>query len=215
MKFHVRSFRRGLPILKASGAWDELCDALGTITIEQIEHLRLQRQAQSENKAGIQTGLNKLISNQLAGERGWTPEVAVFKADNGSKKGLWTMDFAKLFENEMRVGVEVTFNHAEAIPWTILRPTLAHEAEGVEPGARIHVGVIIIGTDNLKGNSKDGLRMDSAVGTYERLLTLLPKMRAVVPCPFVIIGLDWENGGLTDDVKELSLHRSDSQLNFE
>ena len=122
------------------------------------------------------------------------------------------MDFAKPFREGIRVGMEVTFNHGEAIPWTLIRPTLAHESEGVLPKARIDVGVIISGSDHLKGTRKEGLRMDSAVGTYERLRTLLPKMRAVLPAPLVVYGLDWAEGGLSGAPEEISLHTSQSGL---
>lgn len=212
VRFHVRSFRRGLPILRAAGAYEEIEQALASITTEEVEARRDELQATSKQKVGIQRGLNEIIKRKLADERDWAAEVAVFPADPGSRKGVWTMDFVKSFEHDIRVGLEVTFNHAEAIPWTILRPTLAHEADQVLSDARIHVGVIVIGTDHLKGNRTEGLRMDSAVGTFERLMTVLPKMRSVVPTPFVVFALDWDDGGLESEPQEVDLHRSDSGL---
>lgn len=159
-------------------------------------------------KAGIQTGLNRLLREHLVLD-GWSAEVPVFEADSETDKGVWTMDFAKHYQRAfIRVGLEVTFNHGEALTWTPLRLALAHEAENVHPDARINVGCIIIGTDDLKGNRRDGLRMDSAVGTFERLLTLLPKMRPVLPAPLVIFGLDWADGGLVSTPFEVDLHTS-------
>lgn len=220
MQFHVASYRQGIQILRASGALDELAKALGSITLEEIDRRRSERQERANTraaaeggkprKAGIQDGTNRLIEELLA-KHGWDAQVKIFAMDLGAKKGLWTMDFAKTFKEEIRVGVEVTFNHAEAMPWTLVRPTLAHEAEGVLEGARIHVGVIILPTDQMKGKGET-LRMDSAVGTYERLRTLLPKMRSVLPAPLVIIGLDWMDGEWDGTSKELRLHSSLSGL---
>lgn len=212
MRFHVRSFRRGLPILKASGAYEELVETISGIQVSEIQARREELQRSSKQTVGIQRGLNEALRRELSERRGWEEEVAVFPPDPGSKKGVWTIDFIKSFEEGIRVGLEVTFNHAEAIPWTILRPTLAHEADHVLPRARIHLGVIVIGTDNLKGNRLEGFRMDSAVGTFERLMTVLPKMRSVVPTPFVVFALDWADGGLASQPKEVDLHRSDSGL---
>jgi hypothetical protein len=221
MQFRVSSFRNGIQILRASGAFDELVGVLTRITLEEVSRLRessqgrydARAQERGPRKAGIQNGLNKLLKARLQ-EAGWTPEVAVFEKDPAARKGMWTMDFVKAFREGIAVGLEVTFNHAEALPWTLIRPTLAHESETALPAARIHVGVVVIGTDHLKGNSSEGFRMDSAVGTYERLRTLLPKMRAVLPAPLVILGLDWKDGGLTGVVEEISMHTSMSGLGF-
>lgn len=220
MRFQVASYRNGIQILRASGALDELASVLGGIHRSQVDERRNARQARSDEraakdggrprKAGIQDGMNAILDERLAAA-GWESQVKIFSLDVGAKKGIWTMDFAKSFKEGIRVGVEVTFNHAEAMPWTLVRPTLAHEAEGVLEGARIHVGVIIIPTDQMKGKGKD-LRMDGAVGTYERLRTLLPKMRSVLPAPLVIIGLDWDDGAWDGSSKELRLHTSLSDL---
>jgi hypothetical protein len=80
--------------------------------------------------------------------------------------------------------------------------------------SRIDVGCIIIGTDDLKGNRKEGLRMDSAVGTYERLITVIPKMRSVLPGPLVIFGLDWADGGQVGGINELSLHSATPKIRY-
>jgi hypothetical protein len=62
-----------------------------------------------------------------------------------------------------RIGVEVSFNHAEAIPWTFTRLNLAGESDRVLPEHQIDVGVAFFATETLKRWS----RMDSAVGTFE------------------------------------------------
>jgi hypothetical protein len=219
MQFKAASYRNGIQILRASGGFDELSTVLTSITTEEVTKLRSSSQERYDSrasergprKAGIQNGLNKLLKSKLS-KAGWIAEVPVFERDEGARKGMWTIDFVKSFKEGITAGLEVTFNHAEALPWTIIRPTLAHESEAALPAARIHVGVIVIGTDHLKGNSTDGFRMDSAVGTYERLRTLLPKMRAVLPAPLVIAGLDWKDGGLIGNVEEISMHTVHSGL---
>lgn len=206
MKFHVTSYRNGYRVLDSTPALREISKALASITLAEVDKMRRERQKKQKAKAGIQDGLNKIIHSRLTGNK-WDSFVPVFRADEATKKGLWTMDFAKRYDESFAVGLEVTFNHAEALTWTPIRLTLAHEAEHVLPKARIDVGCIIIGTDDLKGKG-NAKRMDSAVGTYERLVTVLPKMRAVLPAPLVIFGLDWSDGGHAGTVKELDLHSS-------
>lgn len=218
MQYHVRSYRNGYQILQYSPAYREIGHVLEQIELGEIQRRRAElqesyaksaaRKGSTPRKAGIQTGLNALLRERLT-VQGWQTEVPVFDADSETEKGVWTMDFWKSFPAAATtVGLEVTFNHGEALTWTPLRLALAHEAEGVRKGARINVGCIIIGTDDLKGSRRTGLRMDSAVGTFERLLTLLPKMRSVLPAPLVLFGLDWKEGGLAGRPAEVDLHTS-------
>ena len=90
--------------------------------------------------------------------------------DEGLRK--WKMDFIK-----DRIGVEVSFNHAEAIPWTFTRLNIAGESREVEPSHRIDVGVAFFATTSLKSWG----RMDSAVGTYDIACAWLEKMRPIMP----------------------------------
>lgn len=222
MRHRVVSYRNGLRVLHTSEALDEISDALASITLDEVEARRSARQTSADaaaaitgktpRKAGIQDGLNNLIKERLL-ERGWSAATKVFEMEEETRKGVWVMDFSKRYVDDgATVGLEVTFNHGEALAWTPMRLTLAHEAEGVLEGARIDVGVIVIGTDGLKGSAKTGLRMDSAVGTFERLLTLLPKMRAVLPAPLVIFGLEWADGGRVLPYQQLGLHGARASL---
>jgi|GEM_PF-1730633 len=220
MKFHVSSYRHGFELLRTTGsAADELLSAVTTLSTASIDRLRLDRQSQVNAKAaasggkatrtGVQGSLNAELHRLLTSEdRGWQPQVPLFKADVGTGKGYWTMDFRKEFDSGVGVGVEVTFNHAEALPWTLIRPTLAYQSDDVLDGSRIEVGVIVIGTDHLKGSrsTPGGLRVDSAVGTYERLLALLPRMKWVVQVPLTVIGLDWADGEMVGSPTPVNLH---------
>jgi restriction endonuclease BglII len=220
MQFHVSSYRHGFELLKTAGsAADELLSAVTTLSTVEIERLRVERQTQVRanaaasggraSRTGVQGSLNAELNRLLTSDNwAWQPQVPLFKADVGTGKGYWTMDFRKEFDTGEGVGVEVTFNHAEALPWTLIRPTLAYQSDDVLEGSRIEVGVIIIGTDHLKGSrtTPGGLRVDSAVGTYERLLALLPRMKWVVQVPLTIIGLDWADGEMVGSPTPVSLH---------
>jgi hypothetical protein len=219
VQFHVASYRGGYVALRGAEAFGELVGVLASLDLPEVESRRARRQAELDARgngrrtAGIQSGLNDLIKDRLTdGSLHWRSQVPVFSPDRGSAKGFWTMDFHKRFPSQRNgVGIEVTFNHAEALAWTLIRPTLAHEASTVIPESRIDVGAIIIGTDDLKGPRRNR-RMDSAVGTYERLRTLLPKMKWVLPVPLVIFGLDWAEGSQVGSVEEIDLHEDASGL---
>jgi hypothetical protein len=90
------------------------------------------------------------------------------------------MDFIK-----DRIGVEVSFNHAEAVPWTFTRLNIAGESEKVIPEHRIDVGVAFFATETLKRWA----RMDSAVGTFELARAWLEMMRPIMPIPVLVVGL--------------------------
>lgn len=169
----------------------------------------------------MQPILNIMIREELL-SRNWQREVPVFSSDRGTGKGLWTMDFRKEFKNypDERVGIEVMFNHGEAMVWTMSRLDLANEAQNVNEGSRIDVGVVIVASDALKSYTirkvRDGkevqisgsprdYKIDSAVGTYERLRTIIPKVRNFVKVPLLICTLYPEEGGLFEDLELITL----------
>jgi hypothetical protein len=217
MQFHVSSYRHGFELLSAAGATEEIESALASLTLEHIDTQRgtMQRSRDESaaggkgRKAGVQIALNAEIDRLMTHpDRAWRAQAPLYRADAGLKKGHWTMDFHKLFPDDLGIGIEVTFNHAEAMAWTLIRPALAYQSEDVLPESRIEAAAIVIGTDHLKGTRKGGgsLRMDSAVGTYERLLALLPRLKWVVPVPLAIFGLDWADGAMVGKPLKISLH---------
>jgi len=216
MKFRVSSYRSGFEVMKDAGAFEELASAIESISVEQVAGLRAERQAGYDRraapgaratKAGVQGPLNSEFQRLLTSdERAWRGQVALYDSDLGLGKGLWTMDFHKVFREDLGVGLEICFNHGEAMPWTLIRPSLAYQSEGVHEDARIVVGGIVLVTDGLKRGDGHGLRVDGAVGTYERMLTLLPRMKWVVPVPLVIFGLEWEDGAMIAPVHRVPLH---------
>jgi hypothetical protein len=91
------------------------------------------------------------------------------------------MDFYK-----ESVGIEVSFNHAEAIPWTFTRLNIAGESADVVKEHRVEVGIAIYATDRLKRWA----RMDGAVGTFETATSWLEIMKPIMPIPILVVGLD-------------------------
>ena len=90
------------------------------------------------------------------------------------------MDFIK-----HSVGVEVSFNHAEAVPWTFTRLNIAGESTSVMAQSQIDVGVAFFATAALK----KWARMDSAVGTFESAWVWLQLMKPLMPIPILVVGL--------------------------
>ena len=129
--------------------------------------------------------MNALIENDLAG-RGWQRQPRLF---DDPELRRWKMDFLR-----DRVGIEVSFNHAEAIAWQFTRLNIAGESERVKPGCRIDVGVVITATDSLKSWS----RMDSAVGTFDASRAWLREMRPILPIPILLLGLRTDGWEPTD-----------------
>jgi hypothetical protein len=131
--------------------------------------------------AGGQTALNALFRERLV-PLGWESEPRLFASgDEGLRR--WKMDFIKDY-----VGVEVSFNHAEAVPWTFTRLNIAGESDRVVDEHRIDVGVALYATERLKSWA----RMDGAVGTFELACVWLEMMRPIMPIPILVVGLDAE-----------------------
>lgn len=216
MQFRVSSYREGFEVMKNAGAFEELAGAIENISIAEISRLRGLRQAEYDRKAtpgatprksGVQEPLNREFERLLkSDERAWTGQMPLYDSDLGLGKGLWTMDFHKVFAGNLGVGLEICFNHGEAMPWTLIRPALAYQSEGVHTDARIVVAGVVLVTDSLKRGEGGLLRVDGAVGTYERMLTLIPRMKWIVPVPLVIFGLEWVDGGMNGPVHRVGLH---------
>lgn len=205
MYFETYNFRNALAILKQRPEWDELIDVIRGVARDDI--IAAQKEFMAPGKrtpAGAQRAVNTVFRERLSSS-GWIPERRLFDGDSSTEEdsARWAMDFIKRgdapegsAEPDFGLGVEVAFNHAEAIVWTLLRLDLASEAP-VQESARIDAGVAIYASRSFK---KWG-RMDSAVGTYEQACQWLKRMRPVVPIPLVLIGLnprddagaeDWE-----------------------
>jgi hypothetical protein len=181
-------FRHGREILERRSAWMEVFDVISGVEADDV--LAAQGSFAERGRrvpAGGQSALNKVFRDRLI-PLGWMPEPRLFpRAERDLRK--WKMDFIK-----DEVGVEVSFNHAEAIPWTFTRLNIAGESDRVLTESRIDVGIAVFATESLKSWSK----MDSAVGTFEIAEAWLKMMKPIMPIPILVVGLDAEGWPSTD-----------------
>lgn len=180
----THDFRLAQEILESRDSWSELIQVVRSIGRDDIVRAHHSFGAAGRRvPAGGQTAINHLFRGYLE-PLGWIREPRLFPADRNELRN-WKMDFLKA-----RIGVEVSFNHAEAVPWTFTRLNIAGESEKVIPEHRIDVGVAFFATESLKAWAK----MDSAVGTFELATSWLEMMRPIMPVPVLVVGLaigDW------------------------
>lgn len=177
MHYDVHDFRHAAEILAGRDAWRELKAEVGAISAQEIldVHLGFAEQGR-RTPAGGQSALNQVFRDRLL-PLGWEGEPRLFD-DVAFRK--WKMDFYK-----EQIGVEVSFNHAEAIPWTFTRLNIAGESSDVVDQHRVDVGIAFFATEQLKRWAK----MDSAVGTFEVATAWLEIMKPIMPIPILVIGL--------------------------
>lgn len=82
--------------------------------------------------------------------------------------------------------VEVAFNHGEAIAWNLLKPVLACELNHVKKAVQGQIGIYICATDKMK----KAANIDSASGSFEKVLRYLPPMMNQLTVPIMVIGLE-------------------------
>lgn len=182
MNLESFNFRLAREILAYRPGWLELERELSEISMHEIVTAQAALVVERRSPpAGAQTSINRVVRERLIA-KGWTAEPRLFQT-SGVDLAKWKMDFIK--DN---IGVEISFNHAEAIPWTFTRLNVAGESEQVQSGARIDVGVAVFATARLKAWG----RMDPAVGTFERATTWLSVMRPIMPIPVLVVGLSDE-----------------------
>lgn len=138
--------------------------------------------------------MNEIFRDRLTPLK-WRREVRLLKRDNSlenKNSAGWKMDFLKrgnpLPQAELKdfgMGVEVAFNHAEAIPWTLIRMNLAAQFEDIRDDSRIDVGVGIFATQSFKSWG----RLDSAAGTFEQARRWLSISKHTIATPIVLVGL--------------------------
>ncbi len=198
MDFKLESFRMADRLLEGTEAWSDISDVLGALTIELVELRQQDIASRREPPAGAQTAVNALLDSTEhgLGRPNWHRQVRLF--DPPSKNPFevaparrnapveegplraWTMDFKR-----DKVGVEVSFNHAEATAWQFTKLSIAGESEYVRPDGQIEVGVVITADATLKRWG----RMDGAVLTFDVCRSWLAQMKRVVPTPILLVGL--------------------------
>lgn len=187
MDFELHDFRHAGPLLRDRPVWTSLRTAIEAIDQHAIVSAQrdIVHSGQRAPKGG-QTVINGLFKRHLSRDEGWLPEPRLFR-DPLLKE--WKMDFLR-----DRVGVEVSFNHAEAIAWQFTRLNIAGESDRVLDGSRIDVGVVITATRSLKVWA----RMDSAVGTFDAFHAWLREMKPILPIPILLVGLRADGWDATD-----------------
>ena len=184
VEFVTHNFRLAREILENRDPWGELIQVARSMGADEIVQTHLSFGAGGKRlRAGGQAAVNHLFRERL-GPLGWIQEPRLF-SETGADLRKWKMDFIKA-----RIGVEVSFNHFEAVPWTFTRLNIAGESEKVLEEHKIDVGVAFFATDSLKKWAK----MDGTVGTFEMARAWLEMMRPIMPVPILVVGLsadDW------------------------
>lgn len=179
MEYQIENFRHAHELLRDLPAWHSLRSVLEAVDADRIVATQAALSAvRPRAPRGGQTAINLLIADLLREEGGWIPQPRLF-LDPELRE--WRMDFLR-----DQVGVEISFNHAEAIAWQFTRLNIAGESERVRPEARISAGVVVTATRSLKAWS----RMDSAVGTFDSFQAWLREMKPILPIPIMLVGLD-------------------------
>lgn len=144
-----------------------------------------QKEKHTKKKTAFKSmtpSINKLLKSKMLDIPGWEAEVDIFNAEEDNIiNSEWRLDFAC----DNAFCVEVAFNHGEAIAWNLLKPVLSCELNHVKKAIQGQIGIYICATDALKiaGN------IDSASGSYEKVLRYLRPMMNQLTIPMMIIGL--------------------------
>lgn len=191
MKAELYAFRLADEILSARPAWAEILSVIDSISADKI--ILTHREIAGQRRrppAGGQTAINLIFERELS-RLGWRSQPYLF-LETSDRHRRWKMDFIK-----DRIGVEVVFNHAEAVPWAFTRLNLAGESGDVLADNRIDLGIAIFAGDGLKTWAK----MDSAVGTFDLAKAWLGLMRPILPVPLMMVGLEASDWPPTDEFR--------------
>lgn len=127
--------------------------------------------------------INGILKARMLAIPGWQAEVDIFNDTTGVIGNTeWRLDFAC----DDAFCVEVAFNHGEAIAWNLLKPVLSCELNHVEKAVQGQIGIYVCATDNMK----IAANIDSASGSFEKVLRYLPPMMNQLTIPMMIIGLE-------------------------
>ncbi len=191
MLFEVHSHRHAEAIIKNDPAlskrYQEFTDALTSITDEELINEYLTRKEQHDESGrdfkSITPSINAILKERMLKIPGWRAEVEIFNDETGEINNTeWRLDFAC----DDAFCIEVAFNHGEAIAWNLLKPVISCELNHVKKAVQGQLGIYVCATDELK---KVGL-IDSASGSYEKVLRYLPPMMNQLTIPMMIIGLE-------------------------
>lgn len=137
----------------------------------------------NKNFKSMTPSINAILKARMQEIPGWQCEVDIFNDQTGVIGNTeWRLDFAC----DNALCIEVAFNHGEAIAWNLLKPVLSCELNHVQKAIQGRVGIYVCATDAMKVAAN----IDSASGSFEKVLRYLPPMMNQLTIPMMIIGLE-------------------------
>ena len=191
MEFREYSHRHADAIIKNDKdlrkRYDQFVGVLRSISEEELITDFLEKKKRHSQKGtsfkSITPSINGILKERMLDIPGWKAEVDIFNDTTGVIGNTeWRLDFAC----DDAFCVEVAFNHGEAIAWNLLKPVLSCELNHVEKAVQGQIGIYVCATDNMKKVAN----IDSASGSFEKVLRYLPPMMNQLTIPMVIIGLE-------------------------
>lgn len=201
---HAEAIIMSDPILK--NRYCEFINVISSITDDDlIKDFLIKKAEHSERNTAFKSltpSINSLLKDRLTRIDGWKSEVDIFNDTKGVLGNTeWRLDFAC----DNTFCVEVAFNHGEAIAWNLLKPVLSCELNHVKKAIQGQIGIYVCATDLMKVIAN----IDSASGSYEKVLRYLPPMMNQLTIPMMIIGLKPSgNFKISKEEKEV-IHRID------
>ena len=167
--------------------YEQFTNALRDITDEELIADFLQKKQEYESRGtsfkSMTPSINGILKERILAIPGWQAEVDIFNDTTGEIGNTeWRLDFAC----DNAFCVEVAFNHGEAIAWNLLKPVLSCELNHVEKAVQGQIGIYVCATDNMK----IAANIDSASGSFEKVLRYLRPMMNQLTIPMMIIGLE-------------------------
>lgn len=181
---HAKAIIEFDPVLRAR--YNEFINALSSISdqelIDDFREKKIWHESRGTSFKSITPSINSILKNKMLAIPGWHAEVDIFNDTTGTIGNTeWRLDFAC----EDGFAVEVAFNHGEAIAWNLIKPVLACELNHVQKAIQTRIGIYVCATDAMK----IAANIDSASGSYEKVLRYLPPMMNQLTIPTMIIGL--------------------------
>ena len=198
---HAKAIIESDPVLLQR--YNEFVGALSSITdAELISDFRAKKAwhaARGTSFKSMTPSINSILKDKMLALPGWHAEVDIFNYTTGAIGNTeWRLDFAC----EDGFAIEVAFNHGEAIAWNLLKPVLACELNHVQKAIQSKLGIYVCATDEMKRAAN----IDSASGSYEKVLRYLPPMMNQLTIPTMIIGLQpFDTFKINKDTKDIEM----------